>query len=212
MAAPVTDTAHLLDGPPDYPVELTEHAFLDDGTPVLFRAIRPDDAQRLERLFYRLSPQTRYLRFFTPLTRINHAVVKHLVTVDYVDRLAIVAVISDEIVGVSRYERLAPLAPAGMTVDPGEAEAAVVVEDAWQGHGLGTRLLWRLSAAALTRDVHTFTATVLATNRVMLGLLHVLGDPIQTELAGGEYTVKLRLRGPDGPPAAPGAPASPARR
>ena len=123
VATPVTDTAQLPDGPPDYPVELTEHAFLDDGTPVLFRAIHPDDADRLERLFYRLSPKTLYLRFFTPLSRINHTVVKHLVTVDYVDRLAIVAVISDEIVGVSRYERLAPLAPAGMQVDPGEAEA-----------------------------------------------------------------------------------------
>ena len=203
-----SNASDLPDGPPDYPVELTEHAFLDDGTPVLLRAIRPDDEQRLERLFYRLSPKTLYLRFFTPLTRINHTLLKRLVTVDYVDRLAIVAVIDDEIVGVSRYERLAPLAPRGMNVDPGEAEAAVVVEDAWQGHGIGTRLLWRLSAAALTRDVHTFTATVLASNRVMLGLLHVLGEPIQTALEGGEYVVKLRLRGADEPPAAPGAPAS----
>jgi GNAT superfamily N-acetyltransferase len=202
------NSGDLLHDPPGYPVELTEHAFLDDGTPVLFRAIRPDDAERLERLFYRLSPKTLYLRFFTPLTRVNHTLLKRLVNVDYVDRLAIVAVIDDEIVGVSRYERLAPLAPPGTVVDPGEAEAAVVVEDARQGHGIGTRLLWRLSAAARPRNVDTFTATVLATNRPMLGLLHVLGDPIQSQLEAGEYNVKLRLRPDDAPPAAPGAPAS----
>jgi GNAT superfamily N-acetyltransferase len=206
----VTDSAADPDLPPGYPVELTEHAFLEDGTPVLFRAIRPDDAERLERLFYRLSPQTLYLRFFTPLTRINRSVVTHLVTVDYVDRLAIVAVIDGQIVGVARYERLAAVAPAALQVDPGEAEAAVVVEDAWQGHGIGTRLLWRLSAAAPARGVHTFTATVLATNRVMLGLLHVLGETVHTQLEGGEYTVKLRIAGADAPPSAPGDPASPA--
>ena len=178
---------------PGYPVELTEQAFLDDGTDVLFRAIVPDDDVRLERLFYRLSPQSLYLRFFTPMTRPNAAMIKRLVTVDYVDRLALVAVIADEIVAVARYDRLAPLAPPALQVDGTEAEAAVIVEDAWQGRGIATRLLWRLSAAARARGIDSFTATILGQNRTMLGLLSVLGEVVEMRLSGSEYAVKLLL-------------------
>ena len=178
---------------PGYPVELTEQAFLDDGTDVVFRAIRPDDDVRLERLFYRLSPRSLYLRFFTPMTRPNAAMIKRLVTVDYVDRLALVAVIDDEVVGVARYDRLAAVAPAALRVDEAEAEAAVIVEDAWQGRGIATRLLWRLSAAARARGIASFTASILGQNRVMLGLLSVLGEVVELRLADGEYAVKLLL-------------------
>lgn len=181
------------DDPDDYPHELRELAFLDDGTQVLFRPIRPDDAQRLERLFYRLSPRSLYLRFFTPMARPNAAMIRRLSTVDYTDRLALVAVIDDEVVGVARFDRVSATAPAALHVDPGEAEAAVIVEDAWQGRGIATRLLWRLSAAAVVREVHTFTASVLADNRPMLGLLSVLGESVEMELEGGEYVVRLRL-------------------
>lgn len=192
--------------PPAYPGELTEQAFLDDGTPIVFRAIRPDDDVRLERLFYRLSPQSLYLRFFTPMPRPNAAVIRRLVAVDYVDRLALVAVIDDEVVAVARYDRLAATAPPALRVDPGEAEAAVIVEDAWQKHGIATRLLWRLSAAAAARGVTTFTGTILASNRSMLGLLSVLGSGVEIELSGAEYLVKLRLAGVKPPRGAPTAP------
>lgn len=183
------------DEPPGYPIDLTEQAYLDDGTAVVFRAIRPDDAARLERLFYRLSPQSLYLRFFTPMPRPNAAMIARLVTVDYVDRLALVAEIDDEVVGVARFDRLAAVAPAALGVPPGEAEAAVIVEDAWQHRGIATRLLWRLSAAAVARGVDTFTASILGQNRTMLGLLSVLGETVELQLTGSEYQVRLRLGG-----------------
>ncbi|MPZ71756.1 MAG: GNAT family N-acetyltransferase [Nitriliruptorales bacterium] len=191
---------------PGYPAELTEQAFLDDGTPVVFRAIHPDDAARVERLFHRLSPQARYMRFFTSIARPSASMIRYLVTLDYVDRLAIVAEIRGEIVGVARYDRLAAVAPPAVPMDPAEAEAAVVVEDAWQGRGIATRLLWRLSSAAVNRGVHTFTATILAQNRAMMRLLTVLGENMSTELSGGEYTVKLRLAGAPPPRAEQDAP------
>lgn len=176
-----------IDIPVGYPHELTEQALLDDGTEVVFRAILPEDRDRLERLFHRLSPEALYRRFFTPVPRPNPAMLDYLVTVDYVNRLAIVAVIADEVVGVARLDLLA--APAR----PGDAEAAVIVEDAWQGRGLGTRLLWRLSAAARTRGVGAFVAGVLAENRPMLGLLRVLGQAVEIGLDGGEYQIRVVL-------------------
>lgn len=192
--------------PEDYPHELTEQAFLDDGMPIAFRAMRPDDDQRLNRLFYRLSPESLYLRFFTPTPRPNAAAMKRLVNVDYVDRLALVALIDDEIVGVARYDRLAASAPPALRVDPGEAEAAVIVEDAWQGHGIATRLLWRLTAAAVDRGIDAFTGTILASNSTMIGLLSVLGRSVEMKLSGTEYLVNLRLAGVTAPRAAPDAP------
>lgn len=194
MVRDVSDTA----APPGYPHELTEIAFLDDGTPVTFRAILPDDAPGLNRLFSRLSPQSLYLRFFAPVPRLQPAMIRRLSNVDYTDRLAIVAVIDREIVGVARFDRLSAVAPPALAVDPGEAEAAVIVEDAWQGRGIATRLLWRLTAAGVARGVHTFTASVLAQNKPMLGLLRVIGDEVDLEPAGGEYQVRLRLSGVTG--------------
>lgn len=186
--------------PPGYPLELREQAYLDDGTPVEFRAIRPDDAPRLERLFYRLSPESLYLRFFTPMTRPSAPMIQRLTNVDYVDRLALVALIDDEMIGVARFDRLSAVAPAGMKVDPSEAEAAVIVEDAWQGRGIATRLLWRLTAAARARGVHTFTGTIMAANRRMVGLLTELGEDVELELSGGEYEARLRLPPVSRPP------------
>ena len=181
--------------PGAYPDDLVEVAFLDDGTEILFRPIRPDDAARLERLFWRLSPESLYRRFFTPMTRPSQRMITRLTNVDYVDRLAIVAVIADEIVGVARYDRIAPLAPPGVRVNPGDAEAAVIVEDAWQGRGIATRLLWRLTAAARRRGITAFTAEVLSSNRPMLGLLRELSDQVATQLEGGAYVVRLELAG-----------------
>ena len=195
MVDPVTAAPSPAAPPAGYPHELTEVALLDDGTPVEFRAILPSDGTRLERLFHRLSPQSLYLRFFAPVPRPQPAMIRRLVEVDYTDRLALVAVVDDEIIGVARFDRLAPLAPAGLQVDPGEAEAAVIVEDAWQGRGIATRLLWRLSAAAGARGVHTFTASVLAQNSKMLGLLKIIGDDVQFAPSGGEYQVRMRLAG-----------------
>lgn len=190
MVNPASDTA-----PPGYPHELTEVALLDDGTPVEFRAILPSDDLRLARLFHRLSPQSLYLRFFAPVPRPRPAMIRRLADVDYTDRLAIVAVVDDEIVGVARYDRLAAVAPATLGVDPGEAEAAVIVEDAWQGRGIATRLLWRLSAAGVARGVHTFTASVLAQNSKMLGLLRIISQDVEFAPSGGEYQVRMRLAG-----------------
>ena len=181
------------ESPAAYPWDLVETAYLDDGTRIEIRPIRPDDGPRLERLFERLSPESRYRRFFAPVTQPDQRMIRRLVEVDYTDRLALTAVVDGEIIGVARYDRLAPIAPPQLDVDPGLAEAAVVVADDWQGRGIGTRLLWRLTAAARERGIHSFTAEVLASNRPMLGLLHVLSPEVEASLVGSTYSVVLPL-------------------
>lgn len=172
-----------LDLPEGYPRELVETAWLDDGVEIRFRPILPEDSVRYERLFTRLSPETLYRRFLTPIVRIDHRLLHHLVTVDYRQRLAIVAVIDDEIVGVARYDE----------TGPDVAEVALVVEDAWQGRGIGSRLLWRISAAARRHGYTAFEAEVLGENRPMMGLLHVLSDDLETRMEDGLYIIRIDL-------------------
>jgi RimJ/RimL family protein N-acetyltransferase len=131
------------------------------GSAVLAR-LEPSDGEALRRLFYRLSPETIYRRFHSPIVRPDQAQPRRLLDIDHHDREAVVAVVDGEIVGVARYFR-----------QPGSdaAELAVVVADAWQRQGLATRMLSALANFARAACIHRFTATVQPDNPPALALL-----------------------------------------
>ena len=143
------------------PPEIPDVA-LDGG--LRLRGIRPDDESRLVALHDRLSQHTAYQRFFTVMKRLPTNWAHFLANVDYQTRLALVIerTDADEIVAVGRYEP---------TNDPTVAEVAFVVQDGWQGKGLGRVLLRELLAAADARGIRRFRAYVLAGNYRMLRLL-----------------------------------------
>src|SRR5581483_3037310 len=114
------------------------------------------DCQLLRRFFDRLSPETVYRRFLSPIPSADHASLRLLLDVDQRDRAAVCALAEGEIVGVARYAR-----PAGSDT----AELAVVVADAWHGQGIATRLLAALRVAAREAGVTRFHATLHADNR-----------------------------------------------
>ena len=149
------------------------------------RPVRPDDLPRFYRLWPRLSRDTVYRRFHAPLHRLPAATVRHLVEVDHDLREALVTVVSDEVVAVVRYER-SPL-------DPSSAEFAIVVEDAWQGFGLGRQLLTELTELAARRGVRTLTATVQADNDRMLALIRRLLPGSTVEREDDVYEVRSPL-------------------
>ena len=155
-----------------------------EGRTVTVRPIRDDDVDRLRRLFFRLSPRTVYLRFFQPVKEPSDKMLHHLAEVDHADRQAIVAEHDGEIVAVVRYDRAAGTSAA---------EVAIVVEDAWQGHGLGKRLLRRLAADALEHGVVELTATVLGENHRALGLAHRVAPGTHRELDHGEWYLDILL-------------------
>jgi RimJ/RimL family protein N-acetyltransferase len=162
---------------------------LRSGDVVRIRQIRPDDAPALVRAYANLGEQSRYRRFFTVMPALPEATLKAAVEVDHVDHEALVAVplLSAEIVGECRFIRLPD--------QPGTAEVGVTVVDAWQGRGLGSALLARLSERALEAGIEYFTAEVLAENRTMLGLLPSLGR-VQTESRGPVVAASVELTEP----------------
>jgi GNAT superfamily N-acetyltransferase len=155
-----------------------------DDTDLTVRAITIADAERLARLFARLSSSSVHFRFFSPISRPPRAALLRLADVDHVRRDALVALDGDEIVGVARYD-----GRPGST----EAEIAITVEDAWQHRGVGKRLARRLAGLATDRGYDTFVATMLPDNRAALGLVRKLVPDATVRWAGGEYEAALPL-------------------
>ncbi len=174
--------------PPGYPAGWESDVVLRDGGTVHVRPIRPGDAGAILALHGRLSPETIYLRFFGPLTTLSPRMLERFVTVDYRDRLALVAVLGDEVVAVGRYERL----PSGS--GPGdEAEVAFLVDDAQQGRGLGTVLLEQLAAYARAVGVTRFVADTLPENSRMLRMFHEAGFGDERTFADGVVRVAFPI-------------------
>jgi GNAT superfamily N-acetyltransferase len=147
---------------------------------VTIRLLQVADAYSLLRMFDRLSPESVYHRFFSPMPRPRRAALLHLAGLDSKHHEAMVAEVDGEIVGVARYDGR-----------PGkdDAEVAVIVEDAWQGRGLGTRLLHHLARVAARRGLIGFRAVVLGENRRALPFLRRLSPEADVRFRDGEYQV-----------------------
>jgi RimJ/RimL family protein N-acetyltransferase len=162
---------------------------LRSGHVARLRQVRPDDAPALARAYARLGEQSRYRRFFTVMPELPEATLKGATEVDHENHEALVALplLSPEIVGECRFVRLSDR--------PDTADLAVTVVDAWQGRGLGSALLGRLSERALEVGIEYFTAEVLAENRTMLGILPSLGR-VETESRGSVVTARVEIAEP----------------
>ncbi len=160
---------------PAYPEHWEADVVLRDGGTCHMRPISPDDGMRLREFHSRLSPETIYYRFFAPYPELTDRDVKRFTEVDHDKRVAIVATIGGQFVGVGRYDR----------VSATEAEIAFTVRDDYQGRGLGSVLLEHLAAAARERGIDRFVAEVLPANRKMLGTFAAAGYTVAQELDEG---------------------------
>ena len=142
---------------------------LRDGSAVLIRPVRPADDGLLADGFARLSDRSRRMRFLGPKEALSAAELRYFTDVDHRDHEALGAL--DHArgggVGIARYVRDRD--------DPRTAEIAVTIIDDWQGRGLGTELLARLSERARQEGIDRFTAAVAADNAAMTRLLRNFG-------------------------------------
>lgn len=173
----------------EYPTELEREVVLKNGTALRLRPIRPEDAPRLIDFYDRLSRHTAYQRFFTIMKRLPPDWARLLATVDYRRRLALVAergpAPAPELVGVGRYEP---------TEEPDTVEVAFVVQDGFQGLGLGAILLRHLLEAAEARGIRRFRAYVLADNTRMLTLLSRSTNILERSIEAGVATILFERR------------------
>lgn len=170
--------------PVGYPDELSSDVLLADGRVAELRPIVPGDAELLAAFVAKLSDETRYLRFFSYRRALSDDELHHLVSVDYLDRLALVALVEGELAAVARYERI---------TGTDEAEVAFTVRDDQQGRGLGTVLLEHLASAAEARGVRRFVADTLSENHKMLKVFRTAGFEERARFDSGVVRVTLLL-------------------
>ena len=151
---------------------------------VHFRAIRPDDWQGLQRFHARLSPTTVQHRFHGSKRELSIPLAHSFAEVDGVNDAAIVATTGTRgrIIGVARYCRITPTS----------AEVAFVVEDSYQGKGIGSRLMSHLRELAVANGVKVFVAEVLSDNIPMFRLLEKMG-PTRRRYDRGSCEVEVDL-------------------
>lgn len=167
---------------PLYVAARTSVVTLKDGSRVLVRPVLSTDRVLLAREFERLSPESRYRRFFGPMKVLSDSFLEYLTSLDYVNHFAWAALSADpgpfgepQGLGVARYVRLS---------DPVAAEMAVTVVDDWQGRGLGRVLLDALVLEALENGITRFEGDVLMENGPMREMLRRTGARFRSDSPG----------------------------
>jgi len=159
-----------------YPIHLIADEQLNDGTDIVIRPIRPEDAE-IEQAFIRgLSPESRYFRFMNSIHELSLEMLVRFTQIDYHNEMALVAIHQgedgEEEIGVARY----------MTnPDKKTCEFAIVVSDKWQGKGIARLLMDKLIDIARNRSLEVMEGQVLANNYRMLELMTSLNFKISND-------------------------------
>ena len=160
---------------------------LPDGRRYEIRALRPEDGADLVAAIKSVSKQSLFRRFFAVRREFTDKEIAFFVNVDFVNHVALVAVIENAgratIIGGGRY----------VVVKAGIAELAFAVIDAYQGQGIGAALMRHLAAIARDAGLQKLTAEVLAENNAMLKVFANSGLPITTSREADVVHVALRL-------------------
>ena len=131
---------------------------------LVLRPVETGDLEAIARTYRGLSRESLYQRFFTLMPDPTSLVAHHLALVDHEDHEAFLVLDGDDVVGVAQWDRRRD--------HPDQAEVAVTVADAWQGHGLGRALVRVLAGDAHRHGITALTADVLTENRAAAGLAH----------------------------------------
>ena len=159
-----------------YPAHLASGFQLRDGTDILMRPIRPEDADMEAEFVRNLSTEAKYFRFMNALQELSQEMLVRLTQIDYYNEMALIAVRTDgqgeEQIGVARYTT---------NLDQESCEFALVVADAWQGHGIGHQLMEKLMDIARDRGLERMEGQVLSNNPRMLNLVKSLNFRVEND-------------------------------
>ncbi|WP_456387450.1 GNAT family N-acetyltransferase [Desulfolithobacter sp.] len=161
---------------------------LDDGTLVSFRSIRPTDEPHMRELMYNLSQETVYYRFMSRQKRFTHRQLHDFVYIDHRKDVAVVGTVpeahGEAIIAVGRYY---------LNERTNKAEVAFVIQDQWQGKGIGTFLFRHLITIAKRNGIAGFTAEVLRDNYRMQAIFNHSGYKVKSRLEEGVYSFEIEF-------------------
>jgi acetyltransferase len=174
---------------------LTHHDVLPDGTRVLMRPLRPEDAALYPDFAAHVTLEDARLRFFSAISALSDARIAELTHLDYDRAMAFIAIdeASAAMLGVVRLH---------LDEDRKGGEYAVIVRSALKGHGLGWLLMQRMIEYARMIGLKRVHGQVLAENTMMLHMCAHLGFHIGDDPHAKDIKVVTLDLG-ETPPAAP---------
>jgi GNAT superfamily N-acetyltransferase len=154
---------------------------------VIVRPAQPTDTALLEEMHERLSPDTIYYRYLSPRKPTPEELQQEiqLATERGATLVATTQTPAEAIVGLAFY-----------VIDqdaPEKAEAAFLIEDDFQGCGLGRCLFQQLRQQAQMQGIRTWHMSMAADNERMIQLIRRSGLPYTAEYAAGARTVEVAL-------------------
>jgi len=162
-----------------YPAQYVWEWKMKDGTPVTIRPIRPEDEPLMVQFHRTLSERSVYLRYFCSLslsTRVEHERLVRICFGSYDRGFALLADRKNpetghhEVLGVGRFS----------AIHRGEAEAAVLVSDQWQGRGLGTELLAVVARVAREEKFKRLSGEILRDNLATQAIFKKVGFKLRS--------------------------------
>ncbi|KAB2911361.1 MAG: GNAT family N-acetyltransferase [Hyphomicrobiaceae bacterium] len=147
-----------------YPADLIDVVHVAGGRRVVIRPVLPQDEALTGAFFRSLPAPARYDRFLTQMRELPPGLLRRFTQVDYADHLALVAEVfeggREVVIGEARYVRSGEAA----------AEFAVSISAEWQGKGLASMMLGKLTCRAATAGITRMHGETLASNEKMLRL------------------------------------------
>ncbi len=174
-----------------YPTQYVAPWTSKDGMEVMIRPIRPEDEPLMVKFHSTLSEESVYLRYFHYIQynqRIAHERLTRLCYIDFDREMALVVERTEPKTGEKTILAIGRLSQLRMTR---EAEFAILVSDAYQGHGFGAELLRRLVQIGRDEKLKRITATILPANVGMQRVSRKIGFKLKR--TGGEVHAELDL-------------------
>jgi acetyltransferase len=158
-----------------YPAQYASAWTPKAGMPVTIRPIRPEDEPLMVQFHATLSEQSVYMRYFHYIQynqRVAHERLTRLCFIDYDREMALVVERKDPKTGERAILAIGRLSKLHQTT---EAEFAILVSDAYQGHGFGGELLRRLVQIGRDEKLQRIVATILSDNVAMQRVSRKIG-------------------------------------
>lgn len=165
-----------------YPDNLVMQHVLTDNTHITIRPIRENDAEIIKEFGRHLSNELKHLNYMETFKELPQSMVTRLTQVDYKKSMTLIATHANKgnetVIGMAHYK----------STDGINSEFDMIVTDAWQNKGIGSKLTKALLKSAEDNGIKSIQIIILGSNRGGMMLARNFGFSIENS---DEPTVKI---------------------
>ncbi len=167
-----------------------EHVLLKDGQGILLRPAENRDKELIKEFLSRVSQESLRMRFMVSVSQVPEETINMFSNCDFKEMGCLLAIVGEgeeeKVIGLGNYIT----SPNGRS-----AEVAFLIEDDYQGKGIGTILLERLAGIAAGHGIVEFEAEVLPENISMLKVFKGSGFGIHQSWSSDTVHLEFPVEG-----------------